>query len=350
VTAGAPTAPVAEGALAARTSTELVWARLRRDRVAIGAGVVLTLIVLACFALEPLLAWISGHGPDDIFPYATEQTVAGPKAVGPWSWVPDTNVALVNPATASKTLFLLGADGPLGRDELLRLLAGGRVSLEVAFGAALIAVAVGAVLGALAGWFGGVVDAGISRLTELVMAFPLLLLLIAMGQTIADRLDVIAWGSAFEPGVLSLALVIGAFSWFYPARIVRAEVLALRSREFVEAARVSGAGELRILRTHVLPHLAAPLAVWGTLIVAANVILEAAISFLNLGIRLPTASWGNMLSQNWGTLLGYGQTLAGSQRTLWTQAFPTAAVFVTVLALALLGEGVRRALDPEGSA
>jgi peptide/nickel transport system permease protein len=349
MTAGVPAAGV-ESEIAVRGTRELVWARLRRDRVAVAAGIVLALVLLACFVLEPLLVWITGHGPDDIFPYATHQTVDGPKAVGPWSWVPDTNVALVNPATASKTLFLLGADGPLGRDELLRLLSGGRVSLEVALGAALIAVVVGAILGALAGWFGGVVDAAISRLTELVMAFPLLLLLIAMGQTIADRLDFVALGSAFAPGVLSLALVIGAFTWFYPARIVRAEVLTLRNREFVDAARVAGAGELRILRTHVLPHLAAPLAVWGTLIVAANVILEAAISFLNLGIRLPTASWGNMLSQNWGTLLGYGSTLSGTQRTLWTQAFPTAAVFVTVLALALLGEGVRRALDPEGTA
>ena len=348
MTAGVPAAGVETG-VHVRGARELVWARLRSDRVAVGAGIVLAVVFLACFVGEPLLAWALGRGPDDIFPYATHQTEAGPKAVGPWSWVPNTSVALERPAAAGKTLFLLGADGPLGRDELLRLLAGGRVSLEVALGAALLAVAIGALFGALAGWFGGWVDAGISRLTELVMAFPLLLLLIGMGQTIADRLDFVALGWVFQPGVLSLALVIGAFTWFYPARIVRAEVLALRSREFVDAARIAGASELRILRTHVLPHLAAPLAVWGTLIVAANVILEAAISFLNLGIRLPTASWGNMLSQNWGTLLGYG-SLASTQRTLWTQAFPTAAVFVTVLALALLGEGVRRALDPEGSA
>lgn len=346
MTAGVPTAEVEFG-LAARGSFQLVWARLCRDWTALAAASVLVCVVLACFVLEPILVWLLGHGPDDIFPYAAVQTIVGPRPVGPWSWVPDTNVALQAPASAPHTLFLLGAADPLGRDELLRLLAGGQVSLEVAFGAAVLAVAVGAALGMVAGWFGGWVDAVISRLTELVMAFPLLLLLIAIGQTVADRLDFLTLRGAFHPGVLSLALVIGAFTWFYPARIVRAEVLSLRGREFVEAARVSGAGELRILRTHLLPHLAAPLAIWGTLIVASNVILEAAISFLNLGIRLPTASWGNLLSQNWGTLLSYDQTVASMQRTVWTQAFPTAAVFVTVLALALFGEGLRRALDPE---
>lgn len=334
----------------ARGSWQLVSGRLRQDRVAVAAGAVFALVVVSCFVVEPVLAHVLGRGPNDIFPYASEQTPYGPRPVGPWSWVPDTSYAVEAPARAGTTLLVLGADGPLGRDELLRLLAGGQVSIEIALGAALIAVVLGATLGALAGYFGGVTDALISRLTELVMAFPLLLLLIAIGQTVADRFDFVTLHGSLRPGVLSLAVVIGAFTWFYPARIVRAEVLSLRTREFVDAARVAGASELRILRTHVAPHLAAPLTVWGTLIVASNVILEAAISFLNLGIRLPTASWGNMLSQNWGTLLAYNQSLAASQRTVWTQAFPTAAIFVTVLALALLGEGLRRALDPESSA
>lgn len=350
MTAGAPAAATESVPLAARGSLDLVWARFRRDRVAVAAGCVLVLVLLACFAVEPILAKALGRGPDDIFPYASIQTENGPRPVGPWTWIPDTSIAVENPATVGKTFFLLGADSPLGRDELLRLLAGGRVSIEIALAAAALAVLIGAVLGAVAGFFGGLTDAAISRLTELVMAFPLLLLLIAVGQTVADRFDFITLHGAFKPGVLSLALVIGAFTWFYPARIVRAEVLSLRTREFVEAARVAGASELRILRTHMLPHLAAPLAVWGTLIVASNVILEAAISFLNLGVRLPTASWGNMLSQNWGTLFAFNQTVATTQRTVWTQAFPTAAVFVTVLALALVGEGLRRAIDPTSEA
>jgi peptide/nickel transport system permease protein len=351
VTAGAPAAATEGRPLAARGSLDLVWARFRRDRLAVAAGCVLLLVLLACFAVEPVLGWLLGRGPDDIFPYASVQTVNGPRPVGPWSWVPDTSNAVSgDPASVGKTFFLLGADSPLGRDELLRLLAGGRVSIEIALGAAARAVGVAALLAAAAGYFGGMVDAAISRLTELVMAFPLLLLLIAVGQTVADRFDFVTLHGAFKPGVLSLAVVIGAFTWFYPARIVRAEVLSLRTREFVDAARVAGAGEWRILRTHMLPHLAAPLAVWGTLIVASNVILEAAISFLNLGVRLPTASWGNMLSQNWGTLLAFDQGIDATQKTDWTEAFPTAAVFVTVLSLALVGEGLRRAIDPGSEA
>jgi peptide/nickel transport system permease protein len=349
--AGAPIASAeAEPVALGRGPAALVWARFRSDRVAMAAAAVLALVLLACFVVEPILGWALGRGPDDIFPYASTQTPYGPRPVGPWSWVPDTSIAVENPASVGKTFFLLGADSPLGRDELLRLLAGGRVSIEIALAAALLAVVVGAALGAAAGYFGGLVDAAISRLTELVMAFPLLLLLIAVGQTVADRFDFVTLHGAFKPGVLSLAVVIGAFTWFYPARIVRAEVLSLRTREFVDAARVAGAGEWRILRTHMLPHLAAPLVIWGTLIVASNIILEAAISFLNLGVRLPTASWGNMLSQNWGTLLAFDQAVATTQKTAWAQAFPTIAVFVTVLALALVGEGLRRAIDPGSEA
>lgn len=304
--------------------------------------------MLACFAGEPLLARLLGHGPDDPFPYAVSRYTEKP--VGPWTWVPDINYGNL-PAHPPRTLFVLGADSSLGRDELLRLLAGGQVSIEIALGAALLAVTLGAALGAVSGYFGGLVDAIVSRLTELVMAFPLLLLVIAIGQTVADRFDFVTLHGAFKSGVLSLAAVIGAFTWFYPCRIVRAEVLALRNQEFVDAARVSGASELRIVRKHVLPHLSAPLAVWGTLIVGSNIILEAALSFLNMGVRLPTPSWGNMLAANWGTLLAYDQVeIPGMQKTNWTLFWPTVFVFVTVLALALLGEGLRRAIDPRSNA
>jgi ABC-type dipeptide/oligopeptide/nickel transport system permease subunit len=335
-------------AASSRTSWELVWSRIRRDRLSLVSGSVLLLIVVACFAGEPLLSWLLGHGPDDLFLYAVDRYTQKP--VGPWTWVPDISYGGL-PANPPRTLLILGSDSSLGRDQLLRLLAGGQVSIEIAVGAAALAVSVGATLGALAGYFGGLVDAVISRITELVMAFPLLLLVIAIGQTLADRFDFITLHGAFKPGVLSLAAVIGAFTWFYPARIVRAEVLSLRTQEFIDAARVSGASELRIVRTHILPHLAAPLAVWGTLIVGSNMILEAALSFLNMGVRLPTPSWGNMLSANWGTLLAFDQSeIPGIEKTNWTLFWPTAFVFVTVLSLALLGEGLRRAIDPRSAA
>ena len=236
---------------------------------------------------------------------------------------------------------MLGADGPLGRDELLRLLAGGRVSLEIALGAAALAVVVGAALGALAGYFGGLVDAGISRLTELVMAFPLLLFVIAIGQTVADRFDFVTLHGAFKPGVLSLAVGDRRVHLVLPGadRARRGAVAAQRASSSRPPAS-SGASELRILRTHMLPHLAAPLAVWGTLIVASNVILEAALSFLNLGVRLPTASWGNMLSQNWGTLLAFNQGgVPGSRRRTGRMFWPTAVVFVSVLVAGAVRRG-----------
>ncbi len=264
-----------------------------RDPLTFAAGAVFALVLVACFVVEPLLEILLGRTPNDLFPYAVASSTVGlPKPVGPWTWVPALPFAGdVGPETP-RTLFVLGSDSSLGRDELLRLLAGGRASLEVAIGAAALAVAAGGALGALAAWFGGVLDAAVSRLTELVMAFPLLLLIIALGQTVADRLDVLRLGSFVPQGVPALALVVAAFTWFYPARVVRAEVLSLKSREFIEAARVTGAGELRIVRTHVLPHLAGPLVVWGTLIVATNMILEAAVSFLNLGVRPPTPTLG----------------------------------------------------------
>ena len=320
------------------------WHRLRRDRVAVAAGVFLIVVLVLCFVVEPILRHALGHGPDDYFPYGASVDL---KPVPPWSWVPDTHAVLPPPdAHTPRTFFLLGADGPLGRDELLRLLAGGRVSLEIGIGAAIVALLIGVPLGAFAGYKGGVSDSLISRVTELFMAFPLLLLLIAMGQTIGERLDSITFGGGLSRGVLSLILVIGAFTWFYPARVVRSLVLSLREREFVEAARSIGASDRRIVRTHLMPHLAGPILVWGTLITATNIVLEAAISFLNLGIRLPTASWGNMLSTNWGTLLAFNPTASVAAKTNWTLVWPTAALLLTALALTLLGEGLRAAVDP----
>ena len=147
-------------------------------------------------------------------------------------------------------------------------------------------------------------------------------------------------------------MTIGIFSWFYPARIVRAQVLALREQDFVEAARMVGAGDLRIIRRHLLPHVVGSLVVYGTLIVATTIILEAALSLLNFGVGLPDATWGNMISTNWGTLLAPGGPHAYGDsafvRTSWLTTFwPTIALFATVLAFNLFGEGLRQALDPQ---
>jgi peptide/nickel transport system permease protein len=332
----------------ARGYWELVWSRFKRDRLAFASGIFIVFVLLACFAGEPLFERLLGHGPNDIFPLAADINA---HPVGPWSHVPNTHGVVDVTEHTPRTLFVLGADGQLGHDEFLRLLAGGRTSLEIALGAAAIAVALGLALGLLAGYYGRWVDAAISRMTEFVMGFPILLFLIALGRTISERLDRVTLHGAFVPGVLALIVTIGIFSWFYPARIVRAQVLSLREQDFVEAARMVGASDLRIVRKHLLPHVVGSLVVYATLIVATTIILEAALAILNFGIGLPDATWGNMISTNWGTLLAPGGPSAYGDsafvRTSWLTTFwPTLALFLTVLAFNLFGEGVREALDP----
>jgi ABC-type dipeptide/oligopeptide/nickel transport system permease subunit len=305
----------------------------------------LTTIVLGCFVGEPVLTHALGHTADDFFPGAVDVNL---RAVSPWSWVPNKPAGL--PAHQGKTLLVLGADGPLGRDEFLRLLVGGRLSLEVAFIATTLALLLGVTFGTLAGWFGGAVDAVVGRLTELTMAFPILLLVIAIGQTIADRFETVTLHGLFPKGVVALGAVIGIFSWFYPARVVRALAQSLREQEFVEAARMTGAREVRIIRKHIFPHLAGPLIVWGTLVASGVIILEAALSVLNFGVKLGTPTWGNLLSDQWGTLLVFNPYESAPQypRSGWLMLWPSLIIFLTVLCLALVGDSLRNALAPQG--
>ena len=312
----------------------------------------LVLIVAACFVVEPILEHVLDRAPDT--PYLGAVEAFTHKPIGPWSWVPQgSSLAASHPQTGN-TLFVLGADGPLGRDELLRVLAGGRVSLEIALFATVIAMVLGITFGTVAGWYGGSTDAILGRLTELFMAFPLLLLVIAIGQTVATRFDFITLGGAFAPGVVSLSVVIGFFSWFYPARICRALVQDLREREFVEAARMVGQPEQRILRKHILPHLIGPMSVWAALVGAGVIVLEAALSALNFGVKLPTPSWGNLLGSNFGSILNFDpfndSTTGTYQTSNWTLVWPSLALFLTVLFLSLVSDGLRNAVDPRGDA
>lgn len=318
----------------------LTWRRLRSDRLAVVSGVYILLVLLLCFAGLPLFSRLLGHDADTIFPSAVDLNL---KPVGPWSHVDASNSAAF---AHGKAFLLLGGDGPLGRDEFLRLLAGGRTSLEIALGATLLALVIGTSVGAVAGFYRGWVDVVLSRITEFAMGFPILFLVIALGFTISDRLSAVTLGGALAPGALSLIAVIGLFNWFYIARIVRSQVLTLREREFVEAARMAGASNRRIIVRHLLPHLTGALSVYGSLVLAGTIILEAGLSFVNFGVPLPNASWGNMLSTNWGTVLyPVGKDPAWVTST-WTSVWPAAAIFSTVIAFALLAEGVRRALDP----
>src|SRR6266545_2974099 len=293
----------------------LFWRRFRRDKFAFGSLIVFLLFVLLCFVGEPLFEHWLRHGPNDLFFGGADDTG---HPMPPWTHIKAQ--ASSADTTAHTTLFVLGGDGSLGRDEFLRLLKGGQTSLEIGLGSTFLALLVGVPLGALAGLLGGVVDSAISRLTEFFMGFPILLLLVALGYSVRSSIDDVTLHHALAPGVLALTVLIGLFSWFYPARIIR---------------------------THMLPHLVGPVAVYFSIIAAANIVLESAISFLNIGIELPDPSWGNMLAANWGHFFIFDRPSGiGIVTSAWTTALPAAAIAFTVLCLALMGEGVREAFDP----
>jgi peptide/nickel transport system permease protein len=314
------------GDVRARGYWEQVWRRFRRDRVALASIVFLVFVVLICYPGATIAEKIIGHSPDDPFPDGIDD---GLIPVGPWHEV-------YNPFTGQQDILVLGASDTLGRDEFLRLLYGGRVSLQVAVLATIGAMFIGTVLGAAAGYYRGWIDTIVSRLTEITMAFPALLFIIAMASTVGSRLDNITFGGVLGKGVLTLVLVFWVFGWFYPARIMRAKVLSLREKEFVEAALMTGASDWRIIRSHLMPHLAAPIIVYSTLVVASYILAEAALSFLGVGIKLPTASWGNLLSS--------APEFYTSQP--WLMLWPGLAVVFTTLAFNLLGDGLRDAFDP----
>jgi peptide/nickel transport system permease protein len=315
----------------ARGYWENVWIRFRRDKFAIVGGFYIVLVLLIGFVGAPIAAHFLGHGPNTPF-FLGGLDPQSLQPVGPWTWV-------ANESGSGHQLFILGADSVLGRDEFLRILYGTQTSLEVAVGATIISMLIGVALGAIAGFYGGWIDTIVSRVTELVMAFPVLLFVIALASTVGPRLDKITFGFLGE-GVLTLVLVISLFGWFYPARIIRAQVLSLREKEFVEAARMVGASDRKIIRSHVLPHLVAPIIVYSSLVVAQNILLEAGLSFLGLGIKAPTPSWGNLLS-------------SASEYYLvqpWLMVWPGLAVLLATLAFNLLGDGLRDAFDPRSTA
>ncbi len=327
----------------------LAWRRLRKDRLSLVCGAILIVVAFSVTAGAAIASRVVGHGPNDLFPYAVHNY----KPADPWTRVPDTDeigsgslgADLPPPAKGTgSTLLVLGADGALGRDEFLRLLYGGRVSLTVAAGATLLALLIGSILGSIAAYFGGLADAVVSRFTDLVMAFPLLLFIIMLGSTVGDRLNNITLGF-LNQGVLSMILLIGAFTWFYPARIVRAQILTLREREFVEAAEMIGASDWRIMQRHLLPHLGGPLLAYGTIAFATNIMLEAGITFLGVGIESPTPSWGTMLADTWGTLT-IPSRYNPNAFDPWLTIIPSAAILLSVVALNVFGESLRDALDP----
>ena len=311
---------------------------------------VLAVVIVVSLVGGAIVTRIVGHDGARPFPYATAGSHLRP--VGPWSKVPETSQTeldefgnvLPPPKHAKRTLLVLGADGSLGRDELIRLLDGGRTSLEIAMGAVIVALLAAVPIGAMAGYFGGWVDAVVSRITETIMAFPLLLFLVFATSKLAPTLEGVAYSWIVPQGVFADMLLIGIFTSFYPTRLVRSQLLTLRHAEFVDAAHMIGASDARILRRHLVPHLVPVLLVWGAIAVATNILLEVSLSFIGIGVQASVPTWGSLLSNAWGTI--YTRSLATP--TVWQTLFPTVAIFVTIVALNQLSEGVRRALEPWG--
>ncbi len=314
VTAGVPAAAI-EG----RSPGRIAWTRLKRDKLALAGGVIVVfLIVVAVFA--PLIVGLLGHPPDELHEDRIDPLLGTP--IGQWGGI--------------SSEFLFGVEPVNGRDIFSRVVYGARISLLVAFLSAMVAVTLGTVFGIVAGYFGGWADAAISRVMDVLLAFPQLLFIIALISVIPNSL----WGfSGSGLRVAVLVLVIGFFGWPYIGRIVRGQTLSLREREYVEAARSLGAGRFYILFRELLPNLVAPIMVYTTLMIPTNVLTEAALSFLGVGVKPPTPSWGEML--------------ATAVRTYEDDPIfmiiPGLAIFVTVLAFNLFGDGVRDALEPKGN-
>ncbi len=229
----------------------------------------------------------------------------------------DVNAILMPPSPSHP----LGTD-MLGRDVLSRLIFGARISLKVGFVAVGIATIIGTILGAIAGYYGGVVDAIIMRFVDIMLCFPSFFLILA----------VIAF---LEPSIWNIMVVIGLTSWMGVTRLVRAEFLSLKERDFVLAARALGASDMRIIFKHIMPNAMAPVLVSATLGIPGAILTEAALSFLGIGVQLPTPSWGNMLTAGKDNL----------EIAWWLSLFPGLAILLTVLAYNLLGEGIQDALN-----
>jgi ABC-type dipeptide/oligopeptide/nickel transport system permease subunit len=308
---------IVEGAgvpIEGRSLGQIAWRRLRRDRVAMGGGIFIVFLILVAI-IGPHLV----QNPDTYNSSLIDPTFSRP--IGPWG-----GISLAHP---------LGIEPVTGRDMLARVVVGTQYSLLIGFLATVLAVVIGVFFGIIAGYFGGWIDAVIARAMDVFLAFPLLVFAIALIGVIPNS----AWGlSGNSLRVFLLVFVIGFFAWPYMGRIIRGQVISLREREFVDAARSIGARGPYILFRELLPNLVAPILVYSTLLIPTNILFEAALDYLGVGLVPPTPSWGQMLSNAVSNGFYYIDPMF--------MVIPGVAIFITVMAFNLFGDGLRDALDP----
>jgi ABC-type dipeptide/oligopeptide/nickel transport system permease subunit len=297
--------------IAARSPLQLFWRRFRQDRVALVSLAFIALLVVVAIAAPLIVKLLGLPGP-----YAQNSNLTNQfgSPLGP---------SLAHP---------FGVD-QLGQDVASRVIYGTRVSLIVGILGTAIATFLGTIVGLLAGFYRGWIDTVLSRLVDVVLAIPVLLLGLGLGAACEVRG---CFGGHVQSGLGVIIFLIALVNWTYIARIVRGLVLSLREQEFVEAARSQGASDARIMLREILPNLAAPIVVYSSLLIPQNILLEAALSFLGVGVRPPTASWGQMIAAATPIF----------NTAWWYMVFPGIALLLTVLAFNLLGDGLQDALNP----
>jgi peptide/nickel transport system permease protein len=295
-----------------RTPRQLFWLRFKKDKAAIAGGIVIIVLILLALFGGPLAERISGHPPNEPYTNMTDDfgIPKGPNAD-----------------------FWFGADAS-GRDLFVRTMYGARTSLLVGIVASGLAVAIGTTIGLMAGYFGKWADTTLSRGADVMLAVPYLLISIGIVAACSYTKEGCLHG-LIQPGLTIVILVIVLFSWPYTARVIRGNTLSLKQKEFVEASRSVGAGNLRIIGGDLLPNLVAPIIVLATLLIPQNILFEAALSYLGLGVPPDQASWGQILADASGLY----------DVAWWLMLFPGAFLVVTTLAFNLLGDGLRDALD-----
>ncbi|MCW2915490.1 MAG: transporter, permease protein [Actinomycetia bacterium] len=304
-------------AIEGRSLGQIAWLRFKRDKVAMAGAIVVLLLVLMAF-VGPFLVGSPDQPHNDLI----DPVLSRPK-----TGILHSGISAAHP---------FGLDVPAGRDLLSRIVNGAKYSLLIAFFSSMLAVVIGVFFGVIAGYFGGWVDTLIARMMDIFLAFPLLLFAIALVGVFPDKVFGLERNGL---RVVLLIFIIGFFGWPYIGRIIRGQTISLREREFVDAARSMGARAPYILLRELLPNLWAPILVYATLLIPTNILFEAALSFLGVGIIPPTPTWGGMLSDATDIY----------QIVPHFMFFPGMAIFITVLAFNLFGDGLRDALDPRAS-